>query len=203
MIRFDRPTCGNMAHAIARAERHHRDGQAVRDPVRRMSHDARDPGRGRFPLAADDVDVDLAAAPDERVDDRSEQDAPPQGPRGLAEDDPAHVPRPRVGQDLLAHRGAGKRDGLGAQLLGEPEGLHDPIAGRLRQAGVRRGLHVRHDPFRPETIGQAATRPDELAARTGSGRCTPAGVRRPATSSRWRDRACRPASARPPARRSV
>ena len=66
-------------------------------------------GCGRLrPLAlpGDDVDVDVAAPPDQLVDDRAEQDFPPARARRLAQDDAGDVAAPCVGEDLRARRRA-------------------------------------------------------------------------------------------------
>ena len=79
-------------------------------------------------LGADDVDVDVTAALDERVDDRADQDARPELPAGLAHDDLRHVAIVRERQDRVAHFVSREPYGLGAQLLGEPQRLGDPVA---------------------------------------------------------------------------
>ena len=92
----------------------------------------------------------------------AEQDPPPQGPAGLADDDLADVPIPRIGEELVAHRGAGQRDGLGAELLGEPERLDDAVARGLGQADAGGRLDVGDDPLGAHARRQAPARAHEL-----------------------------------------
>src|SRR6185295_4536293 len=113
-------------------------------------------------FAAHHIDVDLPAAPDQRVDDGAEHDAPPQGPAGLADDDLADVPMPRIGVDLVAYRGAGERDGLRAELLGEPERLDDAITRGLGQADAGGRLDVGDDPLGAHARGEAPAGAHEL-----------------------------------------
>src|SRR6184192_662354 len=83
-------------------------------------------GRGRGSgVATDHVDVDLAAAADQRVDDRAQEQPRPEAARGLADHELADVARARIGQDLVAHARARQRDRLGAKALGETQRLRD------------------------------------------------------------------------------
>ena len=123
------------------------------------------PGNWRLLVPADHVDVDVAAAAHESVRDRAEEHALPQRSHRLADHDLADVPGPRVGEDLLAHGGSGEGGRLRPELLGQAQGLHDAVPIGLRQAGARRRLHVRDDPFGPEPGGQTATGAHELSGR--------------------------------------
>ena len=79
-------------------------------------------------LGADHVDVDVAAAHHERVDDRADQDPRPEPASWLAHDDLRHVAVVREGQDRLAHLLSGQPGRLGTELLGQAERLRDSIA---------------------------------------------------------------------------
>src|SRR6266404_381755 len=73
------------------------------------------PARGRVrvrgsAVATDHVDVDLAAAADQGVDDRAQEQPRPEAARGLADHELADVARARIGQDLVAHARARQRD---------------------------------------------------------------------------------------------
>src|SRR5207249_10620428 len=59
---------------------------------------------GRCSVTADDVDVDLAAAADQRVHDGAQEHPLPEPARGLADDDLADVARAGVGQDRKSTR---------------------------------------------------------------------------------------------------
>src|SRR5262249_62197491 len=114
--------------------------------------------RRRRAVAATDVDVDLAAAAHERVDDRTEEHALPEPARGLADDDLADVARARVGEKLVAHARAGERHGLRAETLGEAQRLEGSGAVLRAEVAMRRRLDVRHDPWSLELCGQASAR---------------------------------------------
>ena len=126
----------------------------------RAASDRRD-RRRILALAADDLDVDVAAAPDQRVDDRAEQHALPQRAPRLAHDDLGHVAIVRERQDRLAHRPPAQGHRLRAQLLGQAPRLHDPVLVFLRHAQLGRRLDVGGDPRGVEPVGHALGRADE------------------------------------------
>ena len=131
----------------------------VRCPVRLLPPRPGGQGPRVAPVAADHVDVDLAAALDERVHDRAHGDALPEGPLRLAHHDLAHVAGPRKGEDLVAHPRPGQGVRLRPELLGQPHGLGDSIARVLGEAGLGGRLHVGDDPLRPEPFRHALGRP--------------------------------------------
>ena len=135
-------------------------GRVGQRPAARWAQTA-SPCRGGGAVAADHVDVDLAAAANERVDDRTEKHALPEAARRLADDDLADVARPGVGEDLVAHPRARERDRLGAQAVREAQRLQHPRAVVRAELAVRRRLDVDDDPRRLELRGEPASRPHE------------------------------------------
>src|SRR5205823_11358638 len=92
-------------------------------------------GRGGA-VATNYIDVDLAAAADQGVDDRAQEHPLPKAARGLADHQLADVARARIGQDLVAHARARQRDRLGAKALGETQRLRDAGAILLPEAAL-------------------------------------------------------------------
>ena len=99
-------------------------------------------------LPGDDVDIDVAAAPYERIDERADEPPPPGAARRLADHDLAHVAVVRVAQDGLA-------DGLAAEVTGcapsesaSRKRLDDPVR-TVSRAGAARRLDVGRDPSAP------------------------------------------------------
>ena len=132
-------------------ERHDPRALAVAAPVDRR----RGPGDGRWlrplPLPGDDVDVDVAAPAHQLVHDRAEDQFTPARARRFPEDDAGDVPPARVRQHLGGDVVPGQRGGLGAELLGQAEGLDDAVLVRRRESGIRWRLNAHHDPLGPET----------------------------------------------------
>ena len=136
------------------ADRHDPHGLGVAGPV-----DGRRGALGRgglrpLALPGDDVDVDVAAPPDQLVDHRAEQELPASGgapacPRTM---------RVTLRRRAYARTSVGdvvprQRDRLGAELLGQAEGLDDAVAVRVREAGGGRRLHVDDHPLGPQPGG--------------------------------------------------
>ena len=146
-----------------RAEGDRAERLEIGGPVGRLRARPHRLGDGPFLVAADHIDIDVAAPAHESVHDGAEENPLPQGPGGLADDDLADVPGPGVAQDLLAHGGAREGRRLRAELLGETQRLHDPLAVGLRQLRVRRRLHVGDDPLGSQARGEAPAGADEQA----------------------------------------
>src|SRR5262249_26973417 len=72
-----------------------------------------------FRFAADDVDVDVAAAPAQLVDERAEEKLAPARLLRLARDDLGDVATLGIADDLLDRLDAAEGNGLAAELFGQ------------------------------------------------------------------------------------
>ena len=78
-------------------------------------------------LAANDIDVDVAAACEQFIDDRREQDLPPPRLRGFADDNSRHVAGTGVGQHGVGNVQADQRVSLRAESFGQLQMLRDAL----------------------------------------------------------------------------
>ena len=78
-------------------------------------------------IAADHIDIDVAAGPHDVVQRGSKKLVLPAGMGRLADNDPAYVPAARVGYDLFAHPLAAQHHGFRAEALRKPHVVAQPF----------------------------------------------------------------------------
>jgi len=111
---------------------------------------------GHLLVTADHVDVDVAAHPHQRFEERTARPIAPRRVRRLADDDARDVPLPGQRDDLCRPVLAGQRHAVGAQRARELEVLGDARAIRRGQPQRRGGLHERGDPVGVQAGGKAS-----------------------------------------------
>src|SRR5258708_37728648 len=84
-------------------------------------------GREIVSIAADYVEVDIAALPGHFVYDRAKYPFPPPGPGGFAKNDFGHIALARIAKYFLDDVRSTEGDRLAAQLGGELKGRHQPV----------------------------------------------------------------------------
>ena len=107
-------------------------------------------------------DLDVAAFFDELVHDGATQQTLPQRTRGFSKDDAGNIPRTGVVKERVGRPGRGECNGLGPELLGQPQGSQNPLSffpGTLRET---RCFHEGDDPLRAEPLRHAACGTDQL-----------------------------------------
>ena len=105
-------------------------------------------------FAPDDVNVGLPAAADQIVHQRPAQPFPPARLLGLADHNLRHVARAGVVDQFLGDVLPAKGDRFSAELLGQPQRLHDAVAVGLAQVGLGGRFDIRRDPLGANTCRQ-------------------------------------------------
>ena len=89
------------------------------------------------------------------VDHRAMPQLEPARAAGLAHHHARGIARAGEGQDLLDDRASGHAHHLGAELLGQPQGLGEPRLLGLAQQGMPAGLDIERDQLGIEPVGRA------------------------------------------------
>ncbi|HVV82621.1 MAG TPA: hypothetical protein VHE35_06055 [Kofleriaceae bacterium] len=164
----DEGDAGRRAHVRARARRGHGGARQLRRRGAAAALERRD-----------HVELDLAGAADELIEQAAAQEVAPAAVGRLAGEDARDVLLARVLEQDVGDRLAAQADDVGAERLGEPQVGLDPLAVALAE---RAGRHVdeRDLPVGVEPLGDPLAGADQpLGAGAGAGADQQALARRP------------------------